>query len=97
MIAAEKSKQRLPLQVDLSRTFIRRVDLSNARLVRADLSFADCTNANFRGADFQDAKLVGTILRGADLTDVKHLTSEQLSLAIIDDTTILPAYLKSVR
>jgi uncharacterized protein YjbI with pentapeptide repeats len=95
MIAAEKTKQ--PLQINLSRTFIRRVDLSKARLVGADLSFADCTNANFRGADFADAKLVGTILRGADLTDVKNLTSEQLSLAIIDATTILPNYLKSVK
>lgn len=79
--------------LDLSGTFIRRTDLSNANLERADLSHADCTNAIFRGANFKDAILDGTILRGADLTGALNLTSEQISKAVIDKATKLPAYL----
>ena len=84
--------KRRPL--DLSRTFIRRTDLSYTDLERANLTGADCTNAVFRGADFKDAILDGTILRGADLTDARNLTREQLARAVIDETTILPAYLR---
>jgi uncharacterized protein YjbI with pentapeptide repeats len=53
----------------------------------------DATNAIFRGADFQGALLDGAILRGADLTGAKNLTLEQLSSAIIDGRTALPAYI----
>jgi uncharacterized protein YjbI with pentapeptide repeats len=53
----------------------------------------DATKAVFRGADFQGALLDGAILRGADLTGAKNLTLEQLSSAIIDDQTALPAYI----
>jgi uncharacterized protein YjbI with pentapeptide repeats len=37
-----------PLRIDLSRTFIRRTDLSDANLEGANLSYADCQNAIFR-------------------------------------------------
>jgi uncharacterized protein YjbI with pentapeptide repeats len=57
------------------------------------LAGADATNAIFRDADFEGALLAGTILRGADLTGAKNLTVEQLSAAIIDNQTILPAYI----
>ena len=83
-----------PFELDLSGTFIRRADLSNANLERADLSNADCTNANFRGANFKDAVLNGTILRGADLTDAKNLTHDQIDKAILDTMTKLPGYLQ---
>ena len=83
-----------PLHVDLSRTFIRRTDLSGANLEGANLSYADSKNANFRGANFKDAILDGTVLIGADLSDVRNLTREQLAKAVIDETTILPAGLK---
>jgi len=53
----------------------------------------DATNAIFRGADFEGARLKGAILRGADLTGAKNLTLEQLSSAIIDGQTALPAYI----
>lgn len=76
--------------LDLSRTFIRRVDLRGAVLVGANLSFADCSNANFSGADFRDAILNGTILKGANLTDVRNLTIGQIDCAIIDENTLLP-------
>lgn len=81
--------------VDIHGAFVRRVDLSNADLERADLSYADATNASFRGANLKDAVLKGTILRGADLRDAKNLTREQLSEAIIDDTTKLPDHLQA--
>jgi uncharacterized protein YjbI with pentapeptide repeats len=90
MNAPVNSKAYRPIRIDLSRTFIRRVDLSNARLIGTDFSFADCSNANFRGADFRDAILEGTILKGADLTGAKNLTRKQIARAVIDERTILP-------
>ena len=66
--------------LDLHGAFIRRTDLSNASLVGANPSYADCGNA---------------IFRGADLTDVRNLTREQLAEAVIDENTKLPAYLRS--
>ncbi|MGH6885979.1 MAG: pentapeptide repeat-containing protein [Geminicoccales bacterium] len=81
-------------EVDIHGAFVRRTDLSHANLERANLSYADATNANLRGANFKDANLQGTILRGADLREAKNLTREQLSAAIIDETTLLPDYLK---
>ncbi len=84
-----------PLRIDLSRTFIRRTDLSDANLEGANLSYADCQNAIFRRVNFKDANLEGTNLKGADLSDARNLTREQLDKAIIDETTTLPAYLRS--
>lgn len=80
--------------VDLHGAFIRRVDLSNADLESANLAGTDATNASFRGANLKDANLKGAILRGADLREAKHLTLEQLSEAVIDETTMLPDYLE---
>jgi uncharacterized protein YjbI with pentapeptide repeats len=94
MNSLEKTERR-PLRIDLSRTFIRRTDLSNANLEGANLSYADCQNAIFRRVNFKDANLEGTILRGADLSDSFNLTRAQLDKAIIDETTILPAYLRT--
>ena len=94
MNSLEKTEQG-PLRIDLSRTFIRRTDLSDANLEGANLSYADCQNAIFRRVNFKNANLQGTILRGADLSDVLNLTREQLDKAIIDETTILPAYLRT--
>jgi uncharacterized protein YjbI with pentapeptide repeats len=95
MTSLAQSKPRAVRLFDLSRTFIRRADLSNASLVGANLSFADCTNAIFRGADFKDARLGGTILKGADLSGAKNLTPGQIASATIDDHTIFPEYLQS--
>lgn len=89
-----KASKTKPPRIDLSHTFIRRTDLSGANLKRANFSNADCTNAIFQGANFKDAILEGTILKGADLSETRNLTSEQLSRAIIDETTILPTYLR---
>lgn len=79
--------------LDIHGAFVRKTDLSGASLREANLTGADATNAIFRNADFAGALLQGTILRGADLTDAKNLTIEQLSSAIIDDRTVLPNYI----
>ena len=47
------------------------------------------------GLNFKNANLEGTNLKGADLSDARNLTREQLAKAIIDETTTLPAYLRS--
>jgi uncharacterized protein YjbI with pentapeptide repeats len=82
-----------PFVLDLHGAFIRRTDLSGANLADASFSGADCTGVNFRGANFRGTVLKGTILRGADLTEARNLTWKQLAEAVIDDTTVLPAYL----
>src|SRR5712692_10610140 len=87
MTNTEPSKEH---RFDLRGVFLRRTNLSGANLTRANLSGADFTNAIFRGADFRDATLDGTILKGADLTDAKNLTSSQLEKAVLDETTRLP-------
>ena len=89
-----RASRRKAIPLDLSGTFIRRTDFSNANLEGADLSHADCTNAIFRGANFKDAVLEGTILRGADFTGAANLTREQIAVAVVDKTTILPEYLR---
>jgi uncharacterized protein YjbI with pentapeptide repeats len=80
--------------LDLSGAKVRRTNLSRANLTRANLSHADLTGANLKGANLAGAILTGTILRGADLSDVKNLTKEQLAVAVVDDTTILPSDLR---
>ena len=82
--------RRAPLRHDIHGAFVRRTVLDGANLSNANLSAADATNASFRGANFDNADLTGTILRGADLTDARNLTVEQLSKAVIDETTKLP-------
>lgn len=81
------------LKLNVSGAFLRRTDFSRASLVRANLSRADFSHAAFVGSDFKDAILDGTVLIGADLTDAKNLTIDQLSRAIVDRSTRLPAYL----
>ena len=88
-----KAKDERRFVLDIHGAFVRRTDLSHANLERANLAGADATNAVFRGANFKDAILTGTILKGADLRETKNLTWEQLSQAVIDDSTLLPDYL----
>jgi uncharacterized protein YjbI with pentapeptide repeats len=83
---------------------LQEADLEGAELHGADLSSADLraanlVRANLRQANLQRAQLQGTYLfaadlREADLTHVTGLTSEQLELAMTDELTILPAYLR---
>ena len=80
--------------LDLSGAKVRRTNLSHTDLTRANLSHADLTGADLQAANLDGAILTGTILRGANLRDVRNLKKEQLAVAIVDDTTILPSDLK---
>ncbi|WP_306119915.1 MULTISPECIES: pentapeptide repeat-containing protein [unclassified Roseitalea] len=79
--------------LDLHGAFLRRTSLSGAVLKNANFAGADFKNARFVGSDFEGANLAGTVLIGADLTDAKNLTVDQLSRAVIDETTTLPDYI----
>jgi uncharacterized protein YjbI with pentapeptide repeats len=85
---------RLP-PLDLHGAFLRRVDLSDTNLQGANFAGTDFTDADLRGSDLMDANMKGAILRGADLREVANLAWEQLSEAVIDDSTRLPDYLKN--
>jgi uncharacterized protein YjbI with pentapeptide repeats len=80
-----------PLRFDLHGAVLRGADMKGFLLEEANLERTDAANASFRGADFKNANLDGTILKGADLTDAKNLTVDQLEKAVIDETTKLPA------
>lgn len=80
--------------LSLKDAFIRKTSLDGANLQNANLSRADMTGASARNADFAGAKLRKTIMKGTDLTGAKNLTAQQLSEAIIDETTLLPEYIK---
>ena len=92
MVASE-SKSREPIRIDLHGAFVRRTDLSGVSFASGNLAGADAAGALFRGSDFAGANLNGTVLTGADLTGAKNLTVEQLSRAIIDESTVLPNYI----
>ena len=61
-------------------------DLSSALLTCADLQTSDLGTAEVAAADF-----TGANLRGADLSEVRDLTSEQLTGALVGPETQLPA------
>ncbi len=83
------------LILNLAGARIRGTDLSHADLANANLSDADCSYVSFRGADMKDANLKGTLLIRADLTDVKNLTRTQINAAVIDESTVLPGYIRA--
>jgi uncharacterized protein YjbI with pentapeptide repeats len=56
----------------------------------ADLRKVNFRRAVLREADLKGANLQGANLQGANLQGVKHLTQEQLELALGDETTNLP-------
>lgn len=61
-------------------------DFSDAKLIRANFAHSDFSGANLKNADLTD-----TNLSDADLKSIKNLTYEQLSKAIINKNTSLPA------
>jgi uncharacterized protein YjbI with pentapeptide repeats len=85
---------------DLTRAILREANLTGVYLRYARLSFADLSGANLTGADLAYVDLPGTNLTGADLTyanlsgvilrETADLTFELLSVAIIDEDTVLP-------
>lgn len=81
---------------DLIGTVLRGANLVDAHLVGADLRGADLTGANLTNARLghalvDDADLSGAILVGADLADATGLRQHQLTDALGDSVTRLPA------
>ncbi|WP_329036362.1 pentapeptide repeat-containing protein [Streptomyces sp. NBC_01725] len=88
---------------DLPGASLPGADLSDSNLEGTDLTDADLEGANLTGANLKGAKLnkaqpndenvwlVGTKLKGADLSGVKNLTRKQLDSARIDGKTKFPA------
>lgn len=81
-------------RVNLSQAGILGSDLSGASLDEADLTEALLHGSTFAGARFQGANLSGANLLNTDLSAAKELTAEQLSVAGISATTLLPPALR---
>jgi len=73
---------------DLTGANLRGADLSRADLWAADLTFADLTGADVAGADVAGAAF------SSDLSTVKGLTAEQVTVAHFGPNARLPAGLK---
>jgi hypothetical protein len=71
-----------------------RANLRGASLFGTILSIADLFGANLKESRLSMVNFGGAYLGRADLTGVIGLTHEQLKSARIDETTILPDYLK---
>jgi Pentapeptide repeats (8 copies) len=78
---------------DLMGADLRGADLHGASLRGAYLIGADLRGADLRRTDLLGADLRATDLRGADLTGALFLTQPQLTAAVGDATTSLPAAL----
>lgn len=76
-------------RADLRETWLMRANLRGASLIDAQLQGANLSNANL-----QDALLDRAQLHGANLADVRGLTTAQLAAATFDDTTQLPPGLR---
>ncbi|WP_329016230.1 pentapeptide repeat-containing protein [Micromonospora rifamycinica] len=88
------------LNADLTEALLVNSGLEDAFLTAADLSWAALAGARLDRASLVAARLGGTILEGARLygalltpPDVSGLTVDQLTTALLDDTTELPSYL----
>ena len=78
----------------LEKAHLYDTDLANAILMNAHLNGASLHAAKLQGARLENANLEGASLVKANLSGVIGLTQEQIDSAIIDETTILPDYLR---
>jgi hypothetical protein len=78
---------------NLKESYLIGAILKGAFLERANLWGAHLENADLQGADLSDSILWEAKLQGANLRDVKGLTSKQIAGAQIDEKTQLPSYL----
>lgn len=69
------------------------LDFEDSNLEGTDLEGSQFINVDFEGAKLKNADFKHTDLRGADFSDSSGLTKKQLSLACIDQTTVLPTSL----
>lgn len=74
----------------LYRTSLRDTNLRWSKFDGADCSGTNFQDARLRGASFKDANLTKANFRSVDLSQVLHLTSDQVSKACWDQTTVLP-------
>ena len=86
-------------EADLHGANLQDADLEGAKMSVADLMRTNLRRANMKNvdlwmADMKDAVLQGTDLQGANLSDVTNLTQTQISSAITNEKTVLPAGLK---
>jgi hypothetical protein len=84
----------------LAKANLYEANLEGAVLQRADLAKCMLASANLSGADLSDANLDGanlskTDFRGAILLEARGLTNAQIKWAITDETTKLPANLRT--
>lgn len=89
------------------RANFRNADFSGTKFFGSDLTKADFSGANLQRANFAHSDFENTILSNADLTDTnlsdarlisaRGLTYEQLSKALINEFTSLPAKYESKR
>lgn len=81
---------------DLSGSMFEKADIERGAFMQATLRSVNFRGANLRGATFQgadltEAQLQDADLRGADLSGTTGLESSQLTGALTDDRTQLPA------
>ncbi len=81
----------------LEAAYLRNADLRGADLMGADLRHASLRGARLAGADLAGAKLEGAVLLDTDLSAVINANRQQIAAAIIDETTIQPAYAEVVQ
>lgn len=78
------------LAADLSTATLEGTNLSEANLLGTNLRNALLLSTDLSGANVLNADFTGAVLSGANLTDVKGLTGEQIEPAIVDGATQLP-------
>ncbi len=69
---------------NLSTAKLNQVDFSDANLTNANLSQAELRDASVKGANLRGANLKKADLTGTMLADAVNLTSQQLSVAVLD-------------
>ena len=80
-------------KTDLENANLEGSNLRNANLRWANLENTNLKEANLVRADFHEANMKLTQLQGANLKMAAGLTREQIEMARVDETTILPEYL----
>jgi uncharacterized protein YjbI with pentapeptide repeats len=83
------------IEANLRFANLTEADLSGTDLSRADFGEANLSAANLAGSRLEGTNLEEALLVCANLKNVENLTHEQIELAITDNTTELPYYLRA--
>ncbi|MBC8284772.1 MAG: pentapeptide repeat-containing protein [Nitrospinae bacterium] len=79
---------------DLKSAKLKNADLSDANLIYADLQNTDFHSANLNRTNFYKSHFNNTFLQGANLSGAKNITCAQITLAMINESTHLPDYIR---